>query len=101
MPFRDDPTRLGDILAAILLIEKFIAGMDFEVYSRDEKTKSAVERQLLTLSEAAKALGDRAEALCPVMTGKGFAGWVIFSVTRITGSTIGWCGIRRRGSCLL
>lgn len=74
MPFRDDPTRLGDILAAILLIEKFVAGMDFEGYSRDEKTKSAVERQLLTVSEAAKALAERAEALCPGHDWRGFRG---------------------------
>lgn len=74
MPFRDDPTRLGDILGAIVLIEKFVAGVDFEAYSTDEKTKSAVERQLLTLSEAAKALGDRAEAYCPGHDWKGFRG---------------------------
>lgn len=74
MPFRDDPSRLGDILEAVVLIEKFVAGLDFEAYSTDEKTKSAVERQLLTLSEAAKALGDRAEAFCPGHDWKGFRG---------------------------
>ncbi len=74
MPFRDDPTRLGDVLRAIGLIEGFVAGMDFDAYRNDEKTKSAVERQLLTLSEAAKALGERAEALCPGHDWKGFRG---------------------------
>lgn len=74
MSFRDDPARLGDILAAVGLIEGFVAGMDFDAYRNDEKTKSAVERQLLTLSEAAKALGGRAEALCPGNDWKGFRG---------------------------
>lgn len=74
MPFRDDPTRLGDILRAIELIERFVAGMDFEAYRNDEKTKSAVERQLLTLSEAAKALEERADSLCPGHDWKGFRG---------------------------
>ncbi|MGA7353036.1 MAG: HepT-like ribonuclease domain-containing protein [Acidobacteriaceae bacterium] len=74
MPFRDDATRLRDVLESIALIEQFVAGMDFEAYSSDEKTKSAVERQILTLSEAAKALGARAEALCPGHDWKGFRG---------------------------
>jgi uncharacterized protein with HEPN domain len=58
LPFRDDATRLRDILEAVTLIEQFVAGMDFDAYQADEKTKSAVERQLLTLSEAAKSLGN-------------------------------------------
>jgi uncharacterized protein with HEPN domain len=41
---------------------------------KDEKTKSAVERQMLTLSEAAKSLGETAEALCPGHDWKGFRG---------------------------
>lgn len=74
MPFRDDATRLHDILESIALIEQFVAGTDFAAYQSDEKTKSAVERQLLTISEAAKALGIRAEELCPGNDWKGFRG---------------------------
>jgi len=74
LPFRDDATRLRDIVACIALIEQFVAGMDFQAYQKEEKTKSAVERQLLTLSEAAKALGERAETLCPGHDWKGLRG---------------------------
>jgi uncharacterized protein with HEPN domain len=71
LPFRDDATRFRDILECIALIEQFVAGMGFETYLKDEKTKSAVERQVPTLSEAAKALGSNAEILVPAMTGRG------------------------------
>ncbi len=74
MPFKDDASRWRDILEAITLIDQFLAGMDFDGYQRDEKTKSAVERQLLVLSEAAKLLGPAAEARCPGYDWKGFRG---------------------------
>ena len=74
MPFRDDATRYRDILESIALIEQFIAGMDFDTYQYDQKTKSAVERQVLTISEAAKALGSNAEELCPGHDWKGLRG---------------------------
>jgi uncharacterized protein with HEPN domain len=48
--------------------------MDFAAYEGNDKTKSAVERQMLTLSEAAKSLGTRAEELCPGHDWKGFRG---------------------------
>ena len=47
------------------LIEAFLADMDFHVYQTDLKTKSAVERQLQIIAEAAKRLGDDAETLSP------------------------------------
>lgn len=48
---------LSDMLHAIGLIEQFMEGCDsFEAYRRDWKTKSAVERQLEILGEAANAL---------------------------------------------
>lgn len=74
MPFRDDLSRYRDIVECIGLIQQFIAGMDFEAYAKDEKTRSAVERQMLTLSEAAKHLGAAAEAACPGQDWKGFRG---------------------------
>jgi uncharacterized protein with HEPN domain len=74
LPFRDDAARFRDILESITLIEQFVAGMDFAAYRTDDKTRSAVERQMLTLSEAAKALGPRAEDLCPGHDWKGFRG---------------------------
>ena len=38
--------------------------MDQEAYKNDLKTKSAVERQLQIVTEAAYRLGDEAEVLC-------------------------------------
>ena len=39
---RDLSLYISDILRAIDLIDEFVVGMDFETFSRDEKTKSAV-----------------------------------------------------------
>ncbi len=48
---------LSDILMAIDLIEKFTVGItDFNVYDKDLKTQSAVERQLAIIGEALNQL---------------------------------------------
>jgi uncharacterized protein with HEPN domain len=65
MPFEDAKSHLDDIVKSILLIEKFVSGMSFEDYSKDEKTQAAVERKMLVISEAAIRLKDEAEVLCP------------------------------------
>ncbi|MFZ1007165.1 MAG: HepT-like ribonuclease domain-containing protein [Candidatus Sulfotelmatobacter sp.] len=67
MPFRDAHTSLHGIADAILLIEQFTAGMDFDAFREDPKTIAAVERKLLIISEAAGRLGDEAKILCPGM----------------------------------
>jgi uncharacterized protein with HEPN domain len=72
LPFRSDATHLRDILEGIDHIEAFLAGMDFEKYKADLKTKSAVERQLQIITEAAKRLGDNAQSLCPGPDWPGF-----------------------------
>ena len=72
MPFRNDAMHLRDILEGIDHIEAFLVGMDFEKYETDEKTKSAVERKLQIITEAAKRLGDNAESLCPGPDWSGF-----------------------------
>lgn len=72
MPFRDDSLHLRDILEGIDHIEAFLGKMDLDSYKTDLKTKSAVERQLQIITEAAKRLGDRAAALCPGPDWKGF-----------------------------
>ena len=56
---------LGHIAQAIQAIESFTAGMDFEDFRADPKTVAAVERMLLTISEAAKRMGPGVESLCP------------------------------------
>jgi len=72
LPFRSDSTHLRDILQGIDHIEAFLVGMDFKKYRADLKTKSAVERQLQIITEAAKRLGDNAQSLCPGPDWPGF-----------------------------
>lgn len=48
---------LSDILMAIELIEEFTVGInDFNLYEKDRKTQSAVERQLAIIGEALNQL---------------------------------------------
>jgi len=56
---------LRDILTSIDLIDQFVFGLDYKAYENDLKTKSAVERQLQILTEAAIRLGSDAYELCP------------------------------------
>jgi uncharacterized protein with HEPN domain len=74
LPFKDDASRWRDMRDAIILIEQFVAGMDFAAYGSDAKTQSAVERQLLILSEAAKLLAEAAETQCPNHDWRGLRG---------------------------
>jgi len=71
LSFRNSRDHLTDILDGIRLIETFIAGLDLAVYRDDIKTKSAVERQLQIITEAAYRLGDDASAICPGPDWKG------------------------------
>jgi uncharacterized protein with HEPN domain len=57
LPFRDTQTLLRDIEESIDHISDFLGDMDFDTYRNDLKTKSAVERQLQILTEAAIRLG--------------------------------------------
>jgi uncharacterized protein with HEPN domain len=74
MPFRSAQTHLEDILQSIDHIDEFLAGTDFEGYREDRKTRSAVERELQIITEAAIRLGDEAEILCPGPDWKSFRG---------------------------
>ena len=74
MPFRNARTHLEDILQSIDHIDDFLAGLDFESYQNDRKIRSAVERELQIITEAAIRLGDEAETLCPGPDWKGFRG---------------------------
>ena len=74
MPSRNAQTHLQDILESIDLIHEFLADMDFEAYKEDAKTRSAVERQMQIMTEAAIRLGDAAEIVCPGPDWKGFRG---------------------------
>lgn len=74
MPFRDATLHLSDVLAAIELIDLFVGEMSFEDYALDLKTKSAVERQLQIITEAAYRLGEDGDRACPGPDWKGYMG---------------------------
>ncbi len=57
LPFRDNETHFRDILESIEHIQMFLEGMDFADYEKDLRTKSAIERQMQIITEAAYRLG--------------------------------------------
>ncbi len=65
MPFKDNRHLLLDIVASIDYIRSFAGAITFDQYLVDRKTRSAVERELLIVSEAAIRLGPEAETICP------------------------------------
>jgi uncharacterized protein with HEPN domain len=65
LPSRNAALCFGEILRSIQRIADFIGPMSFEQYSVDEKTASAVERQLLIVTEASIRLSDEDRELCP------------------------------------
>ena len=65
MPFDAPQAWLRDIADAVADIQQFTEGMDAEAFRADAKTRAAVERKFLVISEAAARLGDRAAVLCP------------------------------------
>jgi uncharacterized protein with HEPN domain len=72
--FRDAYTHLSDIAESVNNIDGFLGDMDFEMYQNDRKTKSAVERELQIITEAAVRLGDDGDKLAPGPDWKGFRG---------------------------
>ncbi len=72
MPFRENSTHLRDIMGGIEYIEAFVADMDLDAYRADVLRRSAVERQLQIITEAAKRLGEDAYVLCPDEDWRGF-----------------------------
>lgn len=65
MPSRDPEQRFRHIVENVDLILEFTAGMSFEQYVADSRTRLAVERCLSIVSEAARILGSEAEIRCP------------------------------------
>lgn len=91
MPFEDANAALRDMLEAILSIERFVIEITFEGFLGDEKTRSAVERKLLVISEAAIRLGDQAERLCPGVPWRdvrGIGNWLRHQYDRVDGETV-------------
>ena len=56
---RDYRLFIEDILESIERIEEFVGDMDFEEFSRDDKTRSAVVRKLEIIGEASKNIPRR------------------------------------------
>ncbi|CAD7848663.1 MAG: Protein of unknown function DUF86, BT0167 group [Olavius algarvensis Delta 4 endosymbiont] len=56
MPYRSWEFRIDDIIEAINKIERYIYGLDFEKWQKDEKTIDAVIRNIEVIGEAASHL---------------------------------------------
>ena len=65
MSSRHADAHFEDMLQAIALIQKYAGDITFAVYQTDDLRRSAIERQMSILSEAATRLRDTAEILCP------------------------------------
>ncbi len=65
MSFRSTETFLVDIARSIVNIQAFVTGLTLQDYRGNLLIRSAVERQMQILTEAAFRLGDQAEKLCP------------------------------------
>jgi uncharacterized protein with HEPN domain len=63
LPSEKPARRLQDIIENAEAIQRYTAGMDLTAFSRDDKTRDAVERCLERISEAAAKLGDLATVL--------------------------------------
>jgi uncharacterized protein with HEPN domain len=74
LPFREARAHLTDIRESIENIDGFLKEMDFDAYRADLKTRSAVERQLQIISEAAARLKDDGERFCPGIDWQGLRG---------------------------
>ena len=65
LPFREARAHLIDIRESIENVDGFLKEMDFDAYRADLKTRSAVERQLQIISEAAARLKDDGREALP------------------------------------
>ena len=62
---RTDDLLLNDIREALSLIDEFVDGMNFDQFSSDLRTQSAVVRQLEIIGEAAKRVSDATRLVYP------------------------------------
>lgn len=96
MPSERTRQYLQDILDAIDAIQRFVNGMDETAYDEDDKTRSAVERKMLIISEAATRLKDKAAELCPGIPWhqvRGLGNWLRHQYDRIELETV-WDAIQ-------
>lgn len=62
---RDHLLYLDDILEAIGNIREYLAGLDYEAFARDKKTRDAVVRNLEIIGEAAGRLPESVHSAAP------------------------------------
>jgi uncharacterized protein with HEPN domain len=65
---------LSEMLSAAIAVKNFTEGMDKSSFMKDEKTKSAVVRQLEIIGEAAKAIPVNIRSLAPEINWRNIAG---------------------------
>ncbi len=71
---RDCKLFLHDIIDACRYIKEFVEGIDFEQFSKDEKTSSAVIRKFEIIGEAAKNIPEFIKEKYPNVAWKDMAG---------------------------
>lgn len=62
---RDFKLYLDDIVGSIDRVFLYVAGMEFEGFSADQRTVDAVVRNLEIIGEAARSLPDEVKEACP------------------------------------
>ena len=65
---------LADIVAAMDSIERFVEGLSFEEFQRDDKTASAVIRKFEIIGEASRNIPDDLKQRHPEVSWKEMAG---------------------------
>lgn len=71
---RDISLYLQDIIGAMLAIEKFVKGMSFNKFKKDDKTSSAVISKFEIIGEAAKQIPEEIRNKYPLIPWKEMAG---------------------------
>ncbi len=71
---RDHKLYLADILEAMDSIERFVEGLSFEYFQKDDKTASAVIRKFEIIGEAARNVPDVIKQRHPEVPWKEMAG---------------------------
>lgn len=65
MPLRDARLRIEDMIEAVDRIERYTAGMTFDVFCADQKTVDAVIRNFEVMGEAARHVDEQAAQRSP------------------------------------
>jgi uncharacterized protein with HEPN domain len=73
-PQRDPRLQADDVLQAIANIEADTAGLDFERFAADRRTRQLVERNLEIISEASRRIPDSSKATEPDVPWREIAG---------------------------